>query len=84
MYAAFLGVSVALGAPPLLSALVLGFFGNLFAGMTHYGSGPAPVLFGTGYVEIGAWWRIGFLVSVLNLVIWIGIGGVWWKLLGLW
>ena len=84
MYGAFLGVSVALGAPPLLAALVLGFFGNLFAGMTHYGSGPAPVLFGTGYVETGAWWRIGFLVSVLNIVIWIGAGGLWWKALGLW
>ena len=84
MYGAFLGVSVALGAPPVLAALVLGFFGNLFAGMTHYGSGPAPVLFGTGYVETGAWWRIGLLVSILNIVIWIGAGGLWWKLLGLW
>ena len=84
MYGAFLGVSVALGAPPLLAALVLGFFSNLFAGMTHYGAGPAPVLFGTGYVEIGAWWRIGFLVSLLNIVIWLGLGGLWWKALGLW
>jgi len=84
MYGAFLGVSVALGAPPLLAALVLGFFSNLFAGMTHYGAGPAPVLFGTGYVEIGAWWRIGFLVSLLNIVIWLGVGGLWWKALGLW
>jgi len=84
MYGAFLGVSVALGAPPVLAALVLGFFGNLFAGMTHYGAGPAPVLFGTGYVEIGAWWRIGFLVSVINIVIWVGVGGLWWKVLGLW
>jgi DASS family divalent anion:Na+ symporter len=84
MYAAFLGVSVALGAPPVLAALVLGFFGNLFAGMTHYGSGPAPVLFGTGYVDIGTWWKVGFLVSVVNLVIWIGLGGLWWKVIGLW
>ena len=28
--------------------IVLAFFSNLFAGMTHYGTGPAPVLFGTG------------------------------------
>ncbi len=84
MYAAFLGVAVALGAPPVLSALVLGFFGNLFGSMTHYGSGPAPVLFGTGYVNVGAWWRIGFVVSVINILIWIGIGGLWWKAIGLW
>jgi len=84
MYAAFLGVAVTLGAPPMLAALLLGFFSNLFAGITHYGAGPAPVLFGTGYVNVGTWWRIGFIVSVINIVIWIGIGGLWWKAIGLW
>jgi DASS family divalent anion:Na+ symporter len=84
MYAAFLGVSIAAGAPPVLSALVLAFFSNLFAGMTHYGTGPAPVLFGTGYVELGTWWRMGLLISLVNIVIWVGVGGLWWKLLGLW
>ncbi|WP_257308254.1 anion permease [Geothrix fuzhouensis] len=84
MYAAFLGVSIVAGAPPVLAALVLAFFSNLFAGMTHYGTGPAPVLFGTGYVELGAWWRIGLIVSVVNIVIWVGLGGLWWKVLGLW
>jgi DASS family divalent anion:Na+ symporter len=72
------------GAPPVLAALVLAFFSNLFAGMTHYGTGPAPVLFGTGYVELGTWWRMGLLVSVVNIVIWVGLGGLWWKVLGLW
>lgn len=84
MYAAFLGVSIVAGAPPVLAALVLAFFSNLFAGMTHYGTGPAPVLFGTGYVELGTWWRTGLLVSVVNIVIWVGLGGLWWKVLGLW
>ena len=84
MYAAFLGVSIAAGAPPVLAALVLAFFSNLFAGMTHYGTGPAPVLFGTGYVELGPWWRMGLLISVVNIIIWVGVGGLWWKVLGLW
>lgn len=84
MYAAFLGVSIVAGAPPVLAALVLAFFSNLFAGMTHYGTGPAPVLFGTGYVELGTWWRTGLFISVVNIVIWVGLGGLWWKVLGLW
>lgn len=84
MYAAFLAVAIAVGTPPLLAALVLAFFSNLFSSMTHYGTGPAPVLFGSGYVELGDWWKIGFVVSVVNIVIWLGIGGVWWKVLGLW
>ena len=84
MYAAFLGVSLACGAPPMLAALVLCFFSNLHASMTHYGTGPAAALFGQGFVPIGTWWRLGFIVSVVNILIWVGIGGAWWKVLGLW
>ncbi len=84
MYAPFLIVSIAVGTPPELAALVLGFFSSLFGGLTHYGSGPAPIFFGTGYVQIGEWWRIGAIVGLLNIVIWMGVGGIWWKILGLW
>jgi DASS family divalent anion:Na+ symporter len=84
MYAAFLAISIVAGAPPMLAALVLAFFSNLFSSMTHYGTGPAPVLFGSGYVAMNDWWRIGFIISVVNIVIWLGIGGLWWKILGLW
>ncbi len=84
MYAAFLAVAITLGAPPLLAALVLAFFSNLHASMTHYGTGPAAAIFGLGYVSIGTWWRLGLLVSVVNIAIWLGVGGLWWKLLGIW
>ncbi len=84
MYAAFLAVCITAGAPPMLSALVLAFFGNLFGSTTHYGCGPAPVFFGSGYVTQKQWWSIGFLISVIQIVIWVGIGGLWWKVLGLW
>ena len=84
MYAGFLSVAVAVGTPPLLAALVLGFFGNLFSSLTHYGSGPAPILFGSGYVELPTWWTMGAIASVINIVIWLGIGGLWWKIIGLW
>jgi DASS family divalent anion:Na+ symporter len=84
MYAAFLGVAVTVGAPPLLAALVLGFFSNLFSSMTHYSTGPAPVLFGSGYVKLADWWKLGALISVVNIIIWFGVGGLWWKIIGLW
>ena len=84
MYAPFLGVALVVGTPPILAALVLGFFSNLFSSMTHYGTGPAPVLFGAGYVDVSDWWRLGFVVSLANLVIWVGAGSLWWKFLGLW
>ena len=84
MYAAFLSVSVAVGTPPLLAALVLGFLSNLFSSLTHYGSGPAPVIFGAGYVELGTWWKLGALTGVINLLIWLVVGGLWWKIIGIW
>ena len=84
MYAAFLAVSITAGTPPLLAALVLGFCSSLFSSMTHYGSTSNAVLYGTGYVPTGTWWAIGFIVSIVNLVIWLGVGSMWWKILGLW
>ncbi len=84
LYPAFLAAALAGGVPPLLASLSLAYFSNLNAGITHYGTGSAPVYFGAGYVRQGDWWRIGFLISVVNLVIWMGIGVWWWKLIGLW
>ncbi len=84
MYGAFLVVAIAVGTPPMLAAFVLAFFSNLFSSMTHYGTGPAPLLFGSGYVEMGTWWKLGGLISVVNIIIWMGIGGAWWKVTGVW
>lgn len=84
MYAAFLSVAIASGAPAMLSALILAFFSNLFSCTTHYGSGPAPVFFGAGYVSQGKWWSLGFVMSIVYILIWGVVGGMWWKVLGLW
>ena len=83
MYSAFLAVAISLKAPPLATALFMGFISNMMGGLTHYGIGSAPPYFGTGYVPLPDWWRLGFATSVVNLLIWAGIGGAWWKFLGL-
>jgi DASS family divalent anion:Na+ symporter len=84
LYPAFLTVAVAAGAPPLLSALLLCFFSNLNSTLTHYSDGAAPVYYGSGYIDQRSWWRIGFYLSVVHLLVWIGIGLPWWKFLGIW
>jgi len=84
LYPGFLGAALAGGVPPLIAALPLAYFSNLNASLTHYGTGSAPVYFGAGYVGQGTWWRLGFLISLVDLVIWMGIGMWWWKLIGLW
>jgi DASS family divalent anion:Na+ symporter len=84
MFPAFFAVAIGLGAPPLLAALAFGFFSSLNASTTHYGTGPAPIIFGAGYVTQTEWWRIGFLISLVHLAIWLPIGFLWWKVIGLW
>lgn len=84
MFPAFFAVAIGLGAPPLVAALAFGFFSSLNAAMTHYGTGPAPIVFGAGYLTQPEWWRIGFVISLLHLAIWLPIGFLWWKTLGLW
>ncbi|HEX7632295.1 MAG TPA: DASS family sodium-coupled anion symporter [Lacunisphaera sp.] len=84
LYPGFLGAALAAGVPPQLAVWPLAFFSNLNAGITHYGTGSAPVYFGSGYVRQGTWWSIGFVVSVVNLAIWLGVGLPWWRAIGLW
>ncbi|KAJ7947558.1 Dicarboxylate transporter 1, chloroplastic [Quillaja saponaria] len=84
MFTAFLSVASALGTPPYLGAIVLSVLSNLMGGLTHYGIGSAPVFYGANYVPLAKWWGYGFIMSVVNIVIWLGVGGIWWKAIGLW
>jgi divalent anion:Na+ symporter, DASS family len=84
MYPAFLMVAIGLGAPPVFAILVFAFSSSLMGGLTHYGSGPAPIFYGSGYVDVKDWWRIGFILSIFNLLIWMGLGSLWWKVLKFW
>jgi len=84
MYGGLLAVAIAVGTPPMLAALVLAYFSSLYMGLTHYGTGSAPVFYGPGYVTQGEWWGLAFMLSVVKIVIWVGVGAIWWRLLGLW
>ncbi|HQY22927.1 MAG TPA: anion permease, partial [Gammaproteobacteria bacterium] len=84
MYSAFAVVAIATGAPPIIVILILAFLSSLCAGITHYGTGAGPVYFGTNYVKLKDWWRVGAILSIINLSIWMIAGAAWWKILGLW
>ncbi len=84
MFIPFLVVMIAAGAPPMLAVLGLAYASNLQASLTHYGTTPAPIYFGSGYVTQREWWTIGFVISVVTLTIWGTLGLAWWKLLGWW
>jgi DASS family divalent anion:Na+ symporter len=84
MFPVFLSAAVIAGAPRLLATLCFCFLSSLYAATTYYGSGPAPIFFGSGYIERYTWLRVGFLVSILILLIWFTAGTAWWHLLGYW
>ncbi|WP_420872359.1 DASS family sodium-coupled anion symporter [Neisseria weixii] len=84
MFGAFYAAGIALGAPPMLFALLMAAASNIMMTLTHYATGTAPIIFGSGYSTLGEWWKVGFIMSVVNLLVFVVIGGIWWKLLGYW
>jgi DASS family divalent anion:Na+ symporter len=84
MFPAFVVMLIGMGTPPKLAVYSLACLANLTAGLTHYGTTAAPIVYSEGYVSFRDWWRIGLLASFLNLAIWLTIGFAWWKFLGFW
>ncbi|MGQ9897059.1 MAG: DASS family sodium-coupled anion symporter [Acidobacteriota bacterium] len=84
MYVPFLVVLIAASTPSLLAAFVLAYASNLCAGLTHYGTTPAPIYFAAGYVSQRTWWRLGLVASLVNLILWLTVGLLWWRFLGYW
>jgi DASS family divalent anion:Na+ symporter len=83
LMAPFLAIALGTGAPPVLAALSFCYLSALCGGLTHYGCGHAPILFGAGYCDLKTWWRVGFYVATTALVVWALVGPIWWSLLGL-
>lgn len=68
------------------SLLVLAFASSLRMSLTHYGTGTgtgtAPIIFGSGYTTLNEWWGAGLVMSAVDLLILVVVGGIWWSLLG--
>ncbi len=84
MFGAFLAAAVSLGSPPMLTALMMAAASNIMMTLTHYATGTSPVIFGSGYTTLGEWWKVGFIMSIVNIVIFALVGGGWWKMLNYW
>jgi DASS family divalent anion:Na+ symporter len=86
MMLAFLTVGVQLIPPEYVVPFMLMMAAGsaIMMTLTHYATGTSPIIFGSGYVSMATWWRVGFVMSVVNLLVFLVIGGVWWKLLGFW
>ena len=81
MVPVFSAVGMAAGASPTLLALGLLFSNSYGGALTHYGSGPAPVIFGAGYHDTKSWWIVGAVVGFGSLLIHVTVGFTWWQAL---
>jgi DASS family divalent anion:Na+ symporter len=84
MFPPFLAMLVGLGTPPMVAVYSLACLANLTAGLTHYGTTTGPIVYGVHYVSFRDWWRVGLIVSLINLTIWLTVGLGWWRLLHFW
>jgi len=82
MFIPFTTLVIAAGAPPMLTVIAFACFSNLCAALTHYGTTPAPIWFGAGYVSQGTWWRLGLMSGLTTAAIWATVGVGWWVMLG--
>lgn len=67
-----------------LAVLLLAYFSNLSASLTHYGTTPAPIYFGSRYITHRDWWLYGRIISFMSIAVFATVGLGWWKLLGWW
>ncbi|MCC8669818.1 anion permease [Xanthomonas arboricola] len=86
MLLAFLGVGALLIPPDYVIPFMLMMTASsaIMMTLTHYATGTSPIIFGSGYVSLGAWWRIGLIMCLLELLIFGLVGSTWWKVLGFW
>nr|WP_280790711.1 DASS family sodium-coupled anion symporter [Azorhizobium doebereinerae] len=86
MMLAFLTVGLQLVPPdyhvPFLLMMTAG--SSIMMTLTHYATGTSPIIFGSGYVTLSEWWRVGFVMCVGELLVYAVLGNLWWKVLGLW
>ena len=83
LFSAFLAMMLAAGVPPGLAALSLALNTNLFGAITHYASGQGAVYYGAGFLDLQQVFKMGGVLSVVNLAVWIVVGGIYWKIIGL-
>jgi len=83
LYVPFISMMVKTGTPPTVAVLSLATASNLFGSLTPYASAQAPVFFGGGYVSKEEWYKLGLIFMLFNHAVWLSVGSVWWKVLGL-
>jgi DASS family divalent anion:Na+ symporter len=68
--------------PALLAIPALAYASSICSGLTNYSTGTTVIYYGHGYVKPPLWFKVGLVVSCSHIVIWLGGGLLWWRVLG--
>ena len=77
LFSVFLGVAMESGVPPMLMAMSLLYATNYFAPITPQGSSANVLCAGSGYLAQGEMYRVGGMVTLANMLIFLVIGTPW-------
>lgn len=62
------------GLPPLAVALAFGMTLGIMGILTPYGTGPAPVYAGSGFLPSSDYWRLGAIFGFFFLIVFLVVG----------
>jgi len=82
MVAPFLSVCLMATGYEMLAVALFAYLSCLSGSLTNYSSGPVVIYYGLGMVKSSKWFSTGFVVAIFHLIVWLGIGMIWWKVLG--
>ena len=77
LFSVFLSVAMQAGVPPALMAYMLLFATNFNAVITPQGSSANVIYTGSGYIEPGEVYKVGGIVTLLNTLVFLGVGTGW-------
>lgn len=83
MMPVFLTVGLAAGAPPAASLWRCCSLTPTAAWSPTTAGAASPILFGSGYPDLKAWWIVGGVLALFSYAVHMTLGIMWWKMLGL-
>jgi len=71
----FLAVAITVpGMPVKIISIMFCYSIGLMGTLTPYGTGPAPIYYGCGYIPGKDFWRLGLIFATINLVVLLVVG----------
>jgi len=78
----FMNAAEKLNIPRGLTVAFLAYYTLLCACLTHYTCGSTVMYFSKSRMKAKQFIMVGFVVGIINIIVYSTIGSLWWKMLG--